>query len=517
MFKSMKIRTRLLVILAAACASVLLVAALGLWNGYATRGELHELYTGGIDDVDNVNAAQQAINKKIVEPLHQLRAGTITWAEAAQAVQSGLTEVNEHWNRYTLRNSKIVDAYEATRRPAMQRLQNEFQALNRVVANVQEMLANKDTAKLNETLPTEFVKTIDPVLVDLSALIHLHAVDIRDDYTRAINHSLDYQTWTILAILGALALLVPLILYNARGIIAPLKYAIDCIEVSQDIKTSIAHLSSGAAETASAVTETTTTIEELKQTADISVDKAKDVLSNAQETLQAVSSSERSVTSTLEDIIQMRDRMQVISDSILKLSEKSLAIAEIMDSVSDIAEQSNLLAVNAAIEAAKAGEAGRSFSIVAQEIRTLAEQSKGATVQVRSLLSEIQGATNAAVLATEQGSKAVAKGVDQSTKTNQTIQELTGKMTRVTQAANQIVLSNQQQRVGTEQITVAISQINEAANQHVQHIKQIEEAVDTLNHVADALRVLTTSDTPIAGPTPRPPTRTHRPKIVNVS
>lgn len=192
---------------------------------------------------------------------------------------------------------------------------------------------------------------------------------------------------------------------------------------------------------------------------------------------------------TIEDMNQIRDRMQIISDRILKLSEKGLAIAAIMDTVNEIAEQSNLLAVNAAIEAAKAGEVG--FSVVAQEMRTLAEQSKGATIQVKALLGDIQHATSEAVLATEQGSKAVAKGVEQSLQTSHAIKELADKMAKVKQAADQIVLSNQEQLIGTEQITIAMSQISDTTNQLVEHLKQIELAVSSLNHVGSSLKGLT--------------------------
>ncbi|MDP1836730.1 MAG: methyl-accepting chemotaxis protein [Chlamydiales bacterium] len=280
---------------------------------------------------------------------------------------------------------------------------------------------------------------------------------------------------------------------QTRFMIGEIKNEVNALATSsQEIMTSLSHISSGASETASAVTETTTTVEELKQTANISVDKAKDVLANAEDTLKTVNSTELSVMTTIEDMNQIRDRMQIVSDSILKLSEKSMVIAEIIDSVSDIAEQSNLLAVNAAIESAKAGgEYGRSFGVVAQEIRTLAEQSKSATVQVKALLGDIQSATSAAVLATEQGSKAVVKGVTQSTQTSKTIKDLVHKMAKVTQATNQIVLSNQQQLIGTEQITVAMTQINEATNQHVSHLKQIEEAVTKLNQVGGTLKGLT--------------------------
>lgn len=277
-----------------------------------------------------------------------------------------------------------------------------------------------------------------------------------------------------------------------REMIGEIKQEVNSLTTSsQEIMTSLSQLSAGAAESAAAVTETTTTTEELKQTAHLSADKAKEVLTNIEETLQTLKQSERSVADTILDINQIHERMKIISDSILKLSEKSLAIAEIMDTVNDLAEQSNLLAVNAAIEAAKAGEQGRSFGVVAQEIRTLAEQSKGATVQVKSLLNEIQNATNAAVLATEQGSKAVAKGVDQSTQTNESIKALASNMSKVIQASNQISLSSQQQLVGVEQVTVAMTNISEATNQHVEQLRQIETAISALNQVGNSLKELT--------------------------
>lgn len=280
-----------------------------------------------------------------------------------------------------------------------------------------------------------------------------------------------------------------LMLSHLQMMIGQIKEGINTLASScQETMTSVSQLSSGAAETATAVTETTTTIEELKQTSIVAGDKAKDVLQNAEHTLETMQESEKTVMTTIQDMKQIQERMQIISDSILKLSEKSLAIAEVMNTVNDIAEQSNTLAVNAAIEATKAGDQGRSFGIVAQEIRSLAEQSKGATVQVRSLLQEIQAATNAAVLATEQGSKAVIKGVEQSTFINSAIKTLSERMNGVTQAANQIVYSAQQQIIGIEQVTVAMTNINQATNQHLDHLRQIETAVGSLNEVGNDLK-----------------------------
>jgi len=257
---------------------------------------------------------------------------------------------------------------------------------------------------------------------------------------------------------------------------------------SQEIVASVSQVAAGSAETAAAVTETTTSLEELKQTAHLSDEKAKDVLSSAEETLAIVNESERSLQTTIEDMKQINEKMRSISEGIVKLSEHSQTIGEIIDSVNDLAEQSNLLAVNAAIEAAKAGEHGKSFSVVAQEIRILAEQSKAATVQVRGILNDIQNATSSAVLATEQGSKAVEKGVKQSAQTNESMQTLSKSITKMTQAANQIAISSQQQFVGIDQASEAMDNINDAATEHVDHMKQIHSSVISLNSVGEALR-----------------------------
>lgn len=257
---------------------------------------------------------------------------------------------------------------------------------------------------------------------------------------------------------------------------------------SHEIVASVTQVSSNTAETAAAVTETTTTTEELKQTAHVASEKAQGVLDNAEETLKIVRSSEQSLGSTIADMNQIQDKMRTISESIIKLSENSQAIGAIIDTVNDLAEQSNLLAVNAAIEAARAGEQGKSFGVVAQEIRNLAEQSKTATVQVRSILSDIQNATSAAVMATEQGSKAVSKGVEQSSETARAIKNLCGSIETVAQAAKQIALSSQQQLVGIDQVTVAMSNINEASGQHVEHMRQIETSILALNSVGTSLK-----------------------------
>lgn len=499
MFANLKVRTRLTILLLVASAALIAISALGISNGRFTRTEIDRVYLGGIEQVGNLMNTMDMLLLNLRKPVRQALNGTTNWTSMEESIRDFKTDFNTSWRAYIEKGSGLSPEGTKLQQALIDKEKQQLINLETAINRLQDLSQQEDKAALRDFVEFQFFPLVDKITDTVRKLIYIHIQDTKNDYEVALNNAKANELATLAGLIIAFAILIPLTIFSIRGIVRPLDNAVECINVSQDILTSLAHLSSGATETASAVTETTTTIEELKQTANISVEKAKDVLANAEQTLQTVTSSEKSVTATLEDINQIRDRMQTISDSIFKLSEKSMAIAEIMDSVSDIAEQSNLLAVNAAIESAKAGgEYGRSFGVVAQEIRTLAEQSKGATLQVRSLLADIQHATNAAVLATEQGSKAVAKGVDQSAQTSHTMKQLVSKVSSVTQAANQIVLSNQQQLIGTEQITVAMTQINEATNQHVDHLSQIETRVATLGEAGSALQALTDRNQTIA-------------------
>jgi methyl-accepting chemotaxis protein len=221
---------------------------------------------------------------------------------------------------------------------------------------------------------------------------------------------------SLLALISGLAigvLLTRFITQQLREAIAQLSSS------SAEILAMTTQMASGAAETATAVSETTTTVEEVKQTAQVSSQKAKYVSETAQKASQVSQGGRKSVGDSIEGMSRIREQTESIAESIVRLSEQSQAIGEIIAAVNDLAEQSNLLAVNAAIEAAKAGEQGKGFAVVAQEVKSLAEQSKQATAQVRTILMDVQKATSAAVMATEQGSKAVEAGVKQSAEAGQ--------------------------------------------------------------------------------------------------
>ncbi len=262
------------------------------------------------------------------------------------------------------------------------------------------------------------------------------------------------------------------------------------VPATTDIMSTTAQVASAATETAAAVNETTTTVEEVKQTAQVANHTSNCVSEAAQKTVQVAQGGRMAVDESVTGMIRIQEQMASIADSIMRLSEQSQAIGEIIATVSDLADQSNILAVNAAIEAAKAGEQGKGFSVVAQEVKSLAEQSKEATTQVRAILNDIQKATNAAVLAMEQGNKAVEAGVRQSREAGEAIRQMGESIEGSAQAALQISASSQQQLMGMSQVSQAMENIKAASEQNVAGVKQVETTMQNLHELGQKLKGL---------------------------
>jgi methyl-accepting chemotaxis protein len=257
-----------------------------------------------------------------------------------------------------------------------------------------------------------------------------------------------------------------------------------------EISASTTQLAASASESAAAVSETTTTVEEVRQTAQLASQKAKNVSDTAHKAAQISLSGRKSIDDVGAGMNRIRQQMDAIAASMGRLSEQSQTIGQIIATVEDLAAQSNLLAVNAAIEAAKAGEHGKGFGVVAQEVKSLAEQSRQATNQVRTILGDVQKATTSAVLATEQGSKAVEAGIKQAEVAGASILSLTDGVSEAAQAATQIAASSQQQLVGVDQVAMAMENIKQASIQNVASAKQLESAAYNLKELGLRLKQL---------------------------
>ena len=248
-----------------------------------------------------------------------------------------------------------------------------------------------------------------------------------------------------------------------------------------EILSTVSEISTGATETATAISETTTTVEEVRQTAMVANQKARALMESSQKATESADKGMESVQQVIDSMKKIDKQMNIIAETVVKLSEQNRSIGEITSTVTDIADQSNLLAVNAAIEAAKAGEQGRGFAVVAQEIRSLADQSKKATIQIKEILNEIQKSVNLSVDVTEKGSSTVAEGIQLVTKSGNVIGVLAEHVEAAVQISVQISSSSQQQMAGMEQVVPAMENIKQASEQNVAGIRQAQGAATDLN------------------------------------
>jgi len=191
---------------------------------------------------------------------------------------------------------------------------------------------------------------------------------------------------------------------------------------------------------------------------------------------------------TIEGMSRVREQVGFLADDITRLSEQSQSIGELISTVNDISEQSNLLAVNAAIEAAKDGEQGKGFAVVAEEIRRLAEQSKGATAQVQTILQDIQKSVVTTVMTAERGTRAVDEGVQKSKEAGKSIGKMAENLDKAAQSAVQIATSSRQQLVGTDQVAMSIADIKQASEQNAVSARQLEKAAEDLSVLGTTLQ-----------------------------
>ncbi len=255
-----------------------------------------------------------------------------------------------------------------------------------------------------------------------------------------------------------------------------------------EILASTAQQAASATEQSAAITQTTTTVEEVKAIAQQTAHQATQLVQQGHHLLNTAQRGTDAVEQTVDGMGLIKERVDSIAHTILALSEQTAAISEITTTVTDLADQSNLLALNAAIEAARAGEQGKGFAVVAQHVRDLAERSKGATAQVREILNEIQRATSAAVMVTEEGTKGVTQGAGLAGQAGQVIAQIARDVESGAQANVQVAAAAQQQTAGMDQIGQAMSAIQQATTESLSSTRQAERAAKDLTSLAQSLQ-----------------------------
>jgi len=260
---------------------------------------------------------------------------------------------------------------------------------------------------------------------------------------------------------------------------------------SAELQSAANQQATSAKEQATAMNEITTTISELLATSRQIAESAQRVSHIASQTAAAAKGGNSTVEAASETISAIRSQVDQVVDHMLDLGRKSQEIGSVLDIVSELAEQTNILSINATIEAAGAGEAGKRFAVVAEEIRKLADRVGGSTKEIRTLIEDVRSAVNRTVMATETGSKSVDSGSRQFGEVATAFGQISDQVGTTTDAAREIELSTKQQATAVEQVNLAIANVAQASKESETSSGQTLQTATQLAGLAkDLLRII---------------------------
>jgi Methyl-accepting chemotaxis protein (MCP) signalling domain len=239
---------------------------------------------------------------------------------------------------------------------------------------------------------------------------------------------------------------------------------------------------------ANSAIETSATINELGAISFTSAEQAEASADGAKQALSLAEDGTRSVQQTLQGMAGLRDKVDAIANQIVNLSEQTGQITVVSDLVADLASQTNMLALNAAVEAARAGEQGKGFSVVADEIRKLADQSKKSADKINLLANDIQAAINRTVMVTDEGTKTVNEGIDLAQSTATTFVGVTDAVNNVYLNSQQISTSAKQQAISIQQVLTSMASISQGSQESAVGMHQVKMTTRELTQVADDLK-----------------------------
>lgn len=261
------------------------------------------------------------------------------------------------------------------------------------------------------------------------------------------------------------------------------------------LTTSTTEISAAAKEQEATVVEQEATTKQIAVTAKEISATAKDFamtmnnVSNTAEQTSALASMVKSGLVKMEGAMrQMVEASSNIAAKLAVLNEKAGNITTVITTITKVADQTNLLSLNAAIEAEKAGEHGRSFAVIAREIRRLADQTANATLDIEKMVNEIVSAVSAGVMGVDKFSEEIHSGVNQVSVISDQLGKIIEQVQEVTESFESVNQGMQAQSIGAEQINESITQLSGAAQQTTASIRQFHNAIDQLNNAAQEMQ-----------------------------
>ncbi|MBX9754239.1 MAG: methyl-accepting chemotaxis protein [Pseudomonadaceae bacterium] len=533
MLSQISVRTRLLLLIAVPLLALILVVVLGLVNAGRMNEHFNELYTDRMSPIAQLKVISDAYAVSIVDATHKYRAGVFDKAELRQNFDTAQQNISENWATYAA--TKLT----ADEQQRANRVKSLMQRADQLTAQLLAELAN-DSLRTAEAGP--FVKrlydSIDPLSTELEGLIKLQ-LDEGEKLSQS-THAEYEDMKTSFMIISALAVLIVLVagLLISHSIINPLRQLgsiIGQVQRSSDLTLRvpvqgndevavtarafnsmlenlqglIRHLADAALQLAAASEEMSSISDQVSHTASGQGQQTamvatavhemsaavQEVARNAQDTAQtanAASQEARQGSSLVNANLAAIERLsQSVSGAGLvidQLHAQSDEIGKVLSVIQSIAEQTNLLALNAAIEAARAGEAGRGFAVVADEVRSLASNTQRATESIRGMIDALQSGARQAVSAMRESSEQVGTSVSHARESGEVLAHIAGAIEGIADGNAQISTATEEQTAVANEISQNINSLNDSISEVVSGAEQSALASRDLAKLATSLQ-----------------------------
>ncbi|WP_394205786.1 methyl-accepting chemotaxis protein [Shewanella waksmanii] len=496
---------------------------------------VNSIYEDRVVPLEDLKIIADDYAVSVIDAINKANAGGFTAQEATKALQEAKQNITMVWGKYmqttlTREEARLVDEAKSLFIPANESINALVNKLSRLQGDISGQLST-------EIMP--LYQVIDPISGKISDLIALQ-LDIAEQEKNKVSAIYDtsvllFITLTIItAVAGILIglwvnrsvmrpvesiqtqlgnikrnsdLTIEIKQYNndelgqitqdINGVIEHLRHILqDILEAANTVTTSAQELNgftqasnermhmqqSETEQTATAMNQMAATVAEVAQSTTAAADSAKDADNHAS---QGNSIVQQSMTTMVELSAQIQSTAQVITD----LAAESQNIGSVLDVIKGIAEQTNLLALNAAIEAARAGEQGRGFAVVADEVRTLAQRTQEATQEIETMIEGLQRGVKEAVNAMDVGITQVDNANQQTNTAGQALQDIVTSVDNITAMNTHIATAAEEQSSVAESINRSIITISDIASESSRSAEEISHSVSSLTDLAERMRL----------------------------
>ena len=269
--------------------------------------------------------------------------------------------------------------------------------------------------------------------------------------------------------------------------------SVEVASAANSVNQIASELASGSSEQAASVVEITAAMEELARTASQIAENAGKQAKLAEAAEESGNTGSSAVEEAVQGVEEVKKRIAGIASRADTLGTRSKEIYRVLDLITEIAQETHILSLNAAIEAAAAGDHGRRFSVVAEEVRRLAQRSQESVDSVRNLLDEFAGSIRATVVATEEGSKEAARVLERAQAAASAIDELRSASGDTARVAREISLATQQQNAASDQVVLTLKEVSQVVQRMADSLKQFSSTADQLNELGLGIQLVAQS------------------------